>query len=174
MNNLSSATVAKRERSDWIKATNLIQIGDNSPNNGVVYHSGNYVELNPGFEALSGSQFAAYIEGCSGNYLYKTAISQVEYAYEPVIEEEKINLIKIVSGFSIVPNPSSGLFEIVMKENRFNHYQIATIDGKVVQESNVDITDRLQLDIERYASGIYIINITSENGDLYSEKLIKK
>lgn len=174
MNNLSSATVAKRERSDWIKATNLIQIGDNSPNNGVVYHSGNYVELNPGFEALSGSQFAAYIEGCSGNYLYKTAISQVEYAYEPVIEEEKINLIKIVSGFSIVPNPSSGLFEIVMKENRFNHYQIATIDGKVVQESNVDITDRLQLDVERYASGIYIINITSENGDLYSEKLIKK
>jgi len=174
MNNLSSATVTKRERSDWIKATNLIQIGDNSPNNGVVYHSGNYVELNPGFEALSGSQFAAYIEGCSGNYLYKTAVSQVEYAYEPVIEEEKINLIKIVSGFSIVPNPSSGLFEIVMKENRFNHYQIATIDGKVVQESNVDITDRLQLDIERYASGIYIINITSENGDMYSEKLIKK
>lgn len=173
MNNLSSAAVAKRERSDWIKATNLIQVGDNSLNNGVVYHSGNYVELNPGFEALSGSQFAAYIEGCSGNYLYKTAVSQVENAYEPIIEEEKINLIKIGSGFKIVPNPSSSWIEVVMDEGQFRQLQITTIDGKLVQESNFEKTDKIQLDVSRFASGVYVINIITEFGDIVSEKLMK-
>lgn len=173
MNNLSSATVAKRERSDWIKATNLIQVGDNSLNNGVVYHSGNYVELNPGFEALSGSQFAAYIEGCSGNYLYKMAVSQVENKYEPIIEEEKINLIKIGSGFKIVPNPSSSWIEVVMDEGQFRQLQITTIDGKLVQESNFEKTDKIQLDVSRFASGVYVINIVTEFGDIVSEKLMK-
>lgn len=173
MNNLSSAAVAKRERSDWIKATNLIQVGDNSLNNGVVYHSGNYVELNPGFEALSGSQFAAYIEGCSGNYLYKMAVSQVENKYEPIIEEEKINLIKIGSGFKIVPNPSSSWIEVVMDEGQFRQLQITTIDGKLVQESNFEKTDKIQLDVSRFASGVYVINIVTEFGDIVSEKLMK-
>ncbi|WP_374550666.1 T9SS type A sorting domain-containing protein [Flavobacterium sp.] len=173
MNNLSSAAVAKRERSDWIKATNLIQVGDNSLNNGVVYHSGNYVELNPGFEALSGSQFAAYIEGCSGNYLYKMAVSQVENKYEPKIEEEKINLIKIGSGFKIVPNPSSSWIEVVMDEGQFRQLQITTIDGKLVQESNFEKTDKIQLDVSRFASGVYVINIVTEFGDIVSEKLMK-
>lgn len=173
MNNLSSAAVAKRERSDWIKATNLIQVGDNSLNNGVVYHSGNYVELNPGFEALSGSQFVAYIEGCSGNYLYKMAVSQVENKYEPIIEEEKINLIKIGSGFKIVPNPSSSWIEVVMDEGQFRQLQITTIDGKLVQESNFEKTDKIQLDVSRFASGVYVINIVTEFGDIVSEKLMK-
>lgn len=173
MNNLATAAIAKRERSDWIKATNLIQVGDNSLNNGVVYHSGNYVELNPGFEALTGAQFAAYIETCSGNYLYRTAVSHVENVFVPVVEEEKINLIKIGSGFKIVPNPSSSWVELIMDEGQFRQLQITTIDGKMVQEASFERTDKIQLDVSRFANGIYVINIVTELGNTISEKLVK-
>jgi hypothetical protein len=61
-----------------------------------------------------------------------------------------------------------------MKDNTFKHYQITTIDGKVVQESSIQVTDKHQFDITRFANGIYIINVVSENGEIQSQKLIKK
>lgn len=171
VSNLDANIETQKERSDWIRATNIVEVGNNDFQDGVVYHSGNFVELNPGFEAVSGSQFAAYIEGCSDNYVYRYQNPNTSKT-EP--KEEEINLIRLGSGFKIVPNPSTGMFEIIMKDNTFKHYQITTIDGKVVQESSIQVTDKHQFDITRFSNGIYIINVVSENGEIQSQKLIKK
>ncbi|MGV3697482.1 T9SS type A sorting domain-containing protein [Flavobacterium sp.] len=171
VNNLAIASVKERERSEWIKAANIVSVGDNVLSNGVVYHAEEYVELNPGFEALLGSQFAAYPEGCSGNYVYK-APTQNASVTRP-IADETVNLIRVSRDFSIVPNPSSSIIEIVMNDALFKKVSIATIDGKIVDEKTIEKTDRTQMDVTRYASGIYIINVTSEDGKLHTKKLIK-
>ncbi len=171
LSNLAAAVLTKQERSDWIKASNIVSAGDNALSNGVVYHAENFVELNPGFEAVFGSQFAAYPEGCTANYVYRNAVQ----TSNPIPDEETIiNLVKIGSlGFAIIPNPSSSFIDIVMKDSNFNKVSISTIDGKIVEERNVENTDKTHVDVSRYANGIYIINVTSEDGQLLSKKLIK-
>ncbi|WP_333600869.1 T9SS type A sorting domain-containing protein [Flavobacterium sp.] len=174
-NNLAAVEVKKKERSNWIKATNTISVGDNTQSNGVVYHAANFVELNPGFEAVSGAQFSAYPEGCSGNFIYKTqsVVDTPKVTAQAPIEDNTVNLVKISKGFTILPNPSSSLIEISMKETKFNRVTIATIDGKVVMERNLEKTTKTQIDVSRYANGVYIINVTSDDGQLFTEKLIK-
>lgn len=172
LNNLATNTIKKRERSDWIKAANIVSVGDSALSNGVVYHAENYVELNPGFEAVFGSQFAAYPEGCTANYTYKAPVQNAT-VNQPVIAEENVNLVKLTKDFAIVPNPSSSMIEIIMKDAQFNNISIATIDGKIVFERHIDTTDKAQVDVSRYANGIYIVSITSEDGKLLTKKLIK-
>lgn len=171
LTNLASSVITKRERSDWIKASNIVSVGDNTLSNGVVYHAENFVELNPGFEAVFGSQFSAYPEGCTANYVYRNAVQTSNVVPD---EETIINLVKIGSiGFAIIPNPSSSFIDIMMKDFHFNKVSINTIDGKIVEEKSVENTDKIQVDVSRYANGIYIINVTSEDGQLLSKKLIK-
>ncbi|WP_396159110.1 T9SS type A sorting domain-containing protein [Flavobacterium sp.] len=172
LSNLAIPEKKQRERSDWIKAANIVSVGNNTLSNGVVYHAENYVELNPGFEALLGSQFAAYPEGCTSNYTYK-APTQNATVSQPIITDETVNLIRLTKDFAIVPNPSSNIIEIIMKDAKFTKVSIATIDGKIVDEKKLDITNRTQMDVSRYANGIYIINVTSDDGTLFTKKLIK-
>jgi hypothetical protein len=172
VNNLATAPVKKKERSDWIKAANIVSVGDNVLANGVVYHAENFVELNPGFEALLGSQFAAYPEGCSSTYTYKAPVQNTTISQTPVADET-VNLIKVAKDFAIVPNPSSSIIEIIMKDSQFKKVSVTTIDGKLVDEKSFEKTDRTQMDVTRYANGIYIINVTSDDGKLYTKKLIK-
>lgn len=172
VNNLALPEVKQKERSNWIKAANIVSVGDNALANGVVYHAENYVELNPGFEALFGAQFAAYPEGCSGTYTYRAPV-QNSFVNQPTNDDETVNLIRSIKDFAIVPNPSSSVIDIIMKETQLEHVSIMTIDGKVVDEKHIERTDNIQMDVSRYANGIYIINVTSVEGKLYTKKLIK-
>ena len=174
VNNLAPSIAKKKERSDWIKAANIVSVGDNALSNGVVYHAANYVELNPGFEAVLGAQFSAYPEGCSANYTYKAqAPTTITRSSDISNGDETINLIKVLKDFAIVPNPSSSTIEVIMNDAKFNRVTISTIDGKIVNERNIEKTDKTLIDVSSYANGIYIINVTSENGQVYTKKLIK-
>ncbi|MEZ4877542.1 MAG: T9SS type A sorting domain-containing protein [Flavobacterium sp.] len=169
--NLDATTATQKERSDWIKATNIVEVGDAVFQNGVVYHAGNYVELNPGFEAVTGSQFSAYIEGCSSNYTYRNSDTNSSSTEEGLLEE--LNVTKLNIEFLIVPNPSSSSIELIMKGNQFRNISITTIDGKMVFDQNIELTDKARVDVSRYANGVYIVNLLTDDGDVYSKKLIK-
>lgn len=171
LSNLATPLVMLRERSDWIKASNIISVGNNVVGNGIVYHAENFVELNPGFDALFGSQFSAYPEGCSGSYTYKNEEENNQVIQAPI--DETINLTKISRGFSIVPNPSSDLIDIIVFNGIMNKVSITTIDGKVVYEQNIERAVKKQIDVSRYSNGIYIINVILDDGKLLMEKLIK-
>lgn len=170
-NNLAPVAICQRERSDWIKASNIISFGNNALANGVVYHAENFVELNPGFEAVEGAQFAAYPEGCSGNYVYREDEQVSPIQASPNIDD--INLIKKLKGFAIIPNPSSNFIEIVTKGTLFTKLTITSIDGKVVFEQSSDATDKMKVQISNYEKGVYIITIDTDDGESMSEKLIK-
>ncbi len=171
--NLAPLIVKQRERSDWIKASNVIAVGDNALSNGVVYHAENYVELNPGFEAVLGAQFAAYPEGCTENFLYRQPNETTSSQVQEIFEIDTINLIQLSGSFAIVPNPSSSTIELVMKDAKFNKVEIISIDGKLVFNKTFETTDKVKIDISDYKEGVYIVNIASENGQSLSEKLVK-
>jgi hypothetical protein len=60
-----------------------------------------------------------------------------------------------------------------MKDAQFDKVTITTIDGKLVLEKNIQKTDRAQLDVSRFANGVYLINILTKEGQLFTEKLMK-
>ena len=170
MTNSNTDAITLRERSDWIRATNTIGIGNSTFQDGVVYHAENFVELNPGFEAVLSSQFSAYPLGCTGTYVYKNSTPTIN---SPVVIDSKLELIKISRGFSIIPNPSSNAVEIVMENAKFNKITIVSIDGKKIFENSLQSADKFQVDISSYTCGIYIVNVTSDSGQVYTSKLIK-
>ena len=170
-NNLAPYAICQRERSDWIKATNYVSFGNNDIGNGIVYHAENYIELNPGFEAVFGSQFAAYPEGCSGNYVYRNGNDVANTT--SLNDENEPLLVRIDKGFLMYPNPSNSTIEIMMNDASIKNISITTIDGKLVTNKSFSNNSKANIDVSNYANGIYMVNVTSNEGILYSEKLIK-
>lgn len=164
MSNNTPNPISLRETSNWIRATNVISLGNNALSDGVVYHAGNYVELNPGFEAIYTSQFSAYIEGCSGNFVYKNGNSVLK-------DEEELN--KIRNDFVIYPNPSNNFIEISMTNSKFNKIVINSFDGKTILDKTIENSNTSQIDVCNYTNGIYIISVTSDSGETINHKFIK-
>lgn len=176
MTNNSANTISLRERSDWIRASNIVNVGNANTGDGVVYHAGNFVELNPGFEAMSGSQFSAYIQGCTGGFVYK-ANNDVkdDYVIEESKEDATIHLVKNVNGksrVSLYPNPTNN-FLTVSYNISFNQIRITSIDGKTVFNQKSDVSNTKQIDVSNLKNGIYTLSIVTAEGATLTEKLIK-
>ena len=174
-NNNGQIASKRKERSDWIRATNVIFQGNNGVANGIVYHAGNFVELLPGFEAEFGAQFAAYPEGCTGNFLYRdTPLATPSDRDIPLdVIPEEIHLIRIGNGFTLVPNPAQSWVEIAVDEGEFTQIQITTIEGKSLMAQTITASQRHRLDVQAYPNGIYMVSIVLTDGTVIAEKLVK-
>jgi hypothetical protein len=154
-----------QERTHWIMARNKLNL---PVVDRVVYHAGNFIELNPDFESLNNSRFVGYIEACSGNYVFKNGSnSNSDNTLNPsgaLISERD---------FIISPNPSSNFIDLSMKSNVFSKISIGTVEGKMVLDLSIEPANFYNLDISRFASGIYIVNVICNDGKHYSQKLIK-
>lgn len=157
------------ERSDFIIASNIIGIGDNVFQNGVVYHAENFVELTPGFEALFGSQFAAYPQGCSEDFTYrntKPIEKEVIAENEAFVNLTKPSILKLYS--------QNDILKISLIDMYANNLTIVSLDGKTLHQDNSNEKDYYEIDISNYAKGVYIVSTVIGNGQIYSEKFIKK
>ncbi|MEO8234786.1 MAG: T9SS type A sorting domain-containing protein [Flavobacterium sp.] len=177
VNNVSNIsfpiTIKHREASNWIRATNIVNFGDNVFQNGVVYHADNFVELNPGFEADLGSQFSAYIEGCSSGFVYKNGSDGSSEEESIVLEDEKqIDLIK--NKINIYPNPTNSYFKVSYSNEKFNNVKITSLEGRVMFNQKTQATNSFQLDVSNFKSGIYTVSIETLDGTVITDKLIKK
>lgn len=161
------STMVHEEREDWISSTDLITFGNGIIGNGVVYHAGNYIDLLPGFEARTTSQFGAYIQGCTipQSFVYRQSSSSNH--------DDARSLVSNLAGFKIYPNPSSSSIEILTDNTQFNKVEIISIEGRKVYEKSIENSDKIQVDISSYNNGIYIVTVTNINGQQFSQKLIK-
>lgn len=159
-NDLDILTLKEAAISVW--ATNKINPGNNNFQDGVVYTAGEFIELNENFEAKLNSQFAAYIKECPGTFVYrprKTNNTANEFLSDrPVI---------------IYPNPAYDKVNIVMPKTMFKGISIMTVDGKKMIGQNFASTNKYQADISRFSKGIYIVIVTTDNGQRFTGKLIK-
>ncbi len=169
---LSSTTIAlmiHEERGDWISSSDLITFSDGVVGNGVVYHAENFVELTEGFEAIYGSQFAAYPLGCSNTFVYKN---------NPIKSKEIIkNEIQVNQGspkiMNLTPNPVKDIIKISMINNYLSHIKISSLDGKIIYSNNFDDLQFAEIDLSSIPAGVYIVHVVNSYGGESIEKIIK-
>jgi hypothetical protein len=95
--------------------------------------------------------------------------------YLVVVPSDNLNFVSIEESefaeYSIYPNPANS-FVTISAEVENAEILIYNIYGKLVLETEMNNT-QLMIDIEGLESGMYIINIISQEGT-YTEKLIKR
>lgn len=167
VNNNDLVPIKWRKASNWIKATNTVSFGNANLGDGVVYRANNFVELNPGFQTISGAQFSAFIQECVDNnndFVYRTQNPGNDYEIKPVKS--------VVGKFNIYPNPSSNYITVDYVVG-FNQVRITSIDGKTVFNQKSDISNSKQIDVANFKNGIYTLSIVTADGNTLTEKLIK-
>lgn len=173
VNNNSANNVSLREASNWIKATNVINVGNALTGDGVVYHAGNYVELNPGFEAVSGSQFSSYILGCTGGFVYKNSEPKNENVAVEVLEDNKIDLVRNTRNLRVYPNPTNGWVTFSFGEKVIQTVTVSSIDGKTKSFVNRENSTEFKIDMTNFSDGIYILSVETKDGQIINSKLVK-
>jgi hypothetical protein len=163
-------TMVQQERLNWIDSSDFVTFGDGIVGNGVVYHAGDYVDLTPGFEAVTGSQFAAYPLGCTGGFNYRIASNgnqDIPKTNQNTFAAAKSNII------SIVMQDSQKSVKITTPNLNMQSLSIFTIEGKKVTEKSINDGYTTEIDISNLATGVYIVNVATKVGAVFSEKFIK-
>jgi|GEM_PF-5010665 len=165
-NNVAGGT-ANNQAGQTISATNLINASARA-----VYHAGDFVELNAGFEADFATEFAAFVAGCDGLYPYKPApVNQQQTFSESKGNPHNPAVWDAIKYLRIHPNPASTLIKVEAVNAILNRVRIISIDGKVVFDANID-NPEAEIDVSGFESGIYVMDVASSIGQ-FSEKFIK-
>ena len=87
--------------------------------------------------------------------------------------EPMVNINNISDNtFTIYPNPSNGIFNIVSTNNTNNTITITDVSGKLVYENNTN-SNNISVDLSNVNKGIYFVKIFNETG-VEIEKIIIK
>ncbi len=162
LQDVGGGVTANREADQIIVAANVIAATGHA-----VYHAGNYVMLDPGFEADAACEFAAYVAGCDGSATYrkpKPALS----AERP--EQAQRSQADLSHYLRIYPNPSNGIVKVEVINGELTHMKITSIDGKVVFDKFMG--QDFEIDVSGFQYGIYLVEALSSYGHLTS-KFIK-
>ena len=85
------------------------------------------------------------------------------------------NFPNISMSFAVYPNPTTSF--VVLKMAAYNQekwqYELFDISGKKI-ESKPITTEEMQIQLEKYASGIYILQIIDQSKIIKTFKIIKK
>jgi len=105
---------------------------------------------------------------------------QEEYAYD-FFRVEAQNVLGItendyLSNVTVYPNPSNGLITLTKPSSLDLHEAIIyNVIGKLVKSINLEaMADSKSLDLSALASGLYLVNIQTLNGNAVTKKLIIK
>lgn len=76
----------------------------------------------------------------------------------------------------IFPNPTSdiALLEIPTQVPRSSYVRVATPAGQIIKTLSVIPGNLLSIDLSRYAAGVYLVSLISEEGIISTSRLIKK
>ena len=95
----------------------------------------------------------------------------------PIADVKNIKMKKsaTLTEVTISPNPSTGVFQVAIPEYYLQNAQITVFDikGRKILTRSASKSGKEQLDLSAYASGMYLLNIQSDNFSK-SVKLLKK
>ena len=138
----------------------------------IVYHAGDAVIMNPGFNAVYGSIYSAYIEGCSSMMLSALNREEMNSSFE-VTEQNMIHDSNFRDELRIFPNPSSSSVDISLGDFNMSSIIVTSMDGRLMFDKNVKDSSSYKLDISNYTAGIYMVTATTGNGKVFTGKIIK-
>jgi Zn-dependent metalloprotease len=154
-----------------------------------VYFTGrDKVILSPGFTAVNGSNFVAYLEPCSSTrWLTKpqpimsdaekgmrnSVAQKADISQEPAVENKKINQDVFVS-----PNPFSRSFTVSINAAKDSKAQISiynSFGAKIKEQSGVNLLkgqNNVSFDCSNFASGVYMLEVNFGDSKIM-KKIIK-
>ncbi|MUV04909.1 T9SS type A sorting domain-containing protein [Flavobacterium rakeshii] len=142
--------ISFEQREQWITAENTIQ---NQAE--VTYQAGDYLELQPGFNTVTGAVFLAQIEGCVPELTVTTTASRTAY-YEEEKESDESQIRESFNGFTVYPNPTNGSITVKF-ENSVNQFGIYDVTGKQLISIPNTTNHETQIDLSNLAPGIYFL-----------------
>ncbi|WP_299883954.1 M43 family zinc metalloprotease [uncultured Lacinutrix sp.] len=170
--NVLNGVADNQEAEYTIVALNTIESGAQA-----TYHASEEVLLTSNFDAINGSVFRAYLEGCSGDFESKgRGVSNEEINSTYLGLEENISK----NNLKIYPNPANenATISIVIDETEAKVEAIAVlsmtgiaIPHKFTKVDGIHIEFRLSNKVKQ---GIYFVKITLEDGQVINKQLLVK
>ncbi|WES97884.1 T9SS type A sorting domain-containing protein [Chryseobacterium arthrosphaerae] len=75
----------------------------------------------------------------------------------------------------LTPNPTTGQFKVLLKEGAgARTLEIRDLTGNTVYNKRVCGEKEIEVDLGSRKEGVYIVNVTTDKNETYSEKIIKK
>ena len=101
-------------------------------------------------------------------------------AYMFMVDDFKVTATSVLgtesflsSAFTIAPNPANNFITVSNTQNiLINEVKISDLNGRVVKQIGFDKVSNLNINVSDLASGVYMMNITSDKGSLI-KKIIK-
>lgn len=117
-------------------------------------------------------------DGCSKGAPQQTPKYKKEYKVDKNADPNnfKKNLIaESTPQFKITPNPTNGIFKVILNKDVENgSMQITDLLGNVIYNKTYTNSKEINLDISTQKQGIYLIKIVSDKNKILTEKIIKK
>ncbi|HRX29905.1 MAG TPA: T9SS type A sorting domain-containing protein, partial [Saprospiraceae bacterium] len=81
--------------------------------------------------------------------------------------------LKINEEIRIYPNPAQDILYIATHDNvKLLNVTLIAIDGKVISEAKNIGNTKHSMDVSAIDSGIYFVNVSTENGKVFTRKVI--
>lgn len=121
------------------------------------------------------------VENASGVYT-------IQVTHKGTLSGGSQNYSLIVSGFdqanlsnndlskgniAVYPNPVGDVLYVTSDMNRFTVYELFDIQGRLIRKENVSNLNSFEIDTASLTKGLYMLNLTSENGN-FTQKVVKK
>ncbi|MEZ0005721.1 hypothetical protein ABH942_001078 [Flavobacterium sp. 28YEA47A] len=158
--NVLSLSMDYRQAFNTITATNVI---NNSATG--IYHAGTQLVFQNGFNAATGSDFRAYIEGCTDSFVARQNFINPVVA-DGLSQEHKIK------NMTLTPNPNNGLFTLNSKEPISGTIQIIDLYGTLVYETEFKSQTVFEINIHEKPKGMYVVKVLTDKANMIA-KIIK-
>ena len=139
------------------------------------FNTSNWLTITGGNSYLTGvkrtiDRNALSIQGSSFMF---TASDSVSSALFPVFTQNENETKQ--NSYSIWPNPFVTEINISLEQDFIETIELLDINGKKVQAQNNIHSNTVKLDLyNELASGIYILNVYTENGQVFKKKVLKQ
>ncbi len=161
-------TALKTESSETITSANTIL-----PLFQVTFDAADAIYLKPGFTAVTGSLFQAFIDGCGGSRKTEESLVEMSGSVEPLE-----NSIDELNHVQIIPNPFNSNFELSFYLQQDEQVKVVLYNSigsklKNLMESNLSKgINKFTFDGSGIAPGVYLIEINI-GGEKTVRRLVK-
>ena len=90
------------------------------------------------------------------------------------LDENPVSVFDIpdVAALNIHPNPTSGELTIDLPDLLSGQLLVRDLTGQIILTQVIDFGEKLSLDLSDYHAGIYLIEVVSESGDRYVQRVV--
>lgn len=112
------------------------------------------------FKILDSGEWKWYYGATDG----KALGVRLNLPYENYVKED------MLANFKVYPNPTQDILKIETQSQK-SILNIYSVDGKLVR--NVEVSNNAEINVSEFATGVYTVVLTDENGNVGTQRFIK-